>query len=58
VKTALTSGVPEAKIQAVLDRQAIRQWAELEDVVNVVEFFLKPESRMVTGQVIYLGGVN
>jgi 3-oxoacyl-[acyl-carrier protein] reductase len=29
-----------------------------EDVANVVDFFLRPESDFVTGQVIYLGGVS
>ena len=29
----------------------------LADVVNVTDFFLRPESAFVTGQCIYLGGV-
>jgi 3-oxoacyl-[acyl-carrier protein] reductase len=58
IRTALTAGVPEGKIEAILAAQAIHRWAELEDVVNVVDFFLRPESRMVTGQVIYLGGIG
>ena len=41
-----------------LDRQAVRRWGAAQDVVNVVEFFLRPESAMVTGQVIYLGGAG
>jgi 3-oxoacyl-[acyl-carrier protein] reductase len=28
------------------------------DVANTVDFFIRPESDFVTGQVIYLGGVN
>jgi len=28
------------------------------DVANVVDFFLSPRSGFVTGQVLYLGGVN
>jgi 3-oxoacyl-[acyl-carrier protein] reductase len=58
IKTALTAGVPDKKIQAVIDSQAVRRWARPEDVINVVEFLLRPESGMVTGQVIYLGGVG
>ena len=58
IRTALTAGVPDRKIQALIDRQAVRRWAIPEDVVNVVEFFLRPESGMVTGQVIYLGGAG
>jgi 3-oxoacyl-[acyl-carrier protein] reductase len=50
--------VPADKIQALIDRQAVRRWGAAQDVVNVVEFFLRPESAMVTGQVIYLGGAG
>jgi hypothetical protein len=27
-------------------------------VANVIDFFLRPESGLVTGQVVYLGGVG
>jgi 3-oxoacyl-[acyl-carrier protein] reductase len=56
IRTRLIEGVPEAKLQALIDRQAIRAWAEPSDVVNAVDFFVRPESRMITGQVLYLGG--
>jgi hypothetical protein len=32
--------------------------AEFVDIENVVDFFIRPESAFVTGQVIYLGGVS
>jgi 3-oxoacyl-[acyl-carrier protein] reductase len=57
IRTRLTQSVPAGKIQALLSRQAIPRWTEFADVINVVDFFLKPESSMITGQVIYLGGV-
>jgi 3-oxoacyl-[acyl-carrier protein] reductase len=58
IKTRLTAGITDQKIQALIDRQAVRRWAVPADVVNVVDFFLRPESAMVTGQVIYLGGAG
>lgn len=58
VRTALTERVPEDKMKALLARQAIQRWAEPQDVINVVDFFLRPESAMITGQVVYLGGVG
>ena len=58
VKTALTAKVPENKIQALLDRQAIKRFGEFEDIRNVINFYLQPESDFITGQIIYLGGVN
>lgn len=57
VDTDLIRGVPRDKIEAILERQAIRRMATHADVANTVEFFLRPESDMVTGQVLYLGGV-
>jgi 3-oxoacyl-[acyl-carrier protein] reductase len=57
IQTGLIAGVPKDKLQALIDAQPIPRWAVYADVVNVVDFFLKPESSMVTGQVIYLGGV-
>lgn len=57
VETDLIRGVPRAKIDAVIARQALRRMGTLEDIVNVVEFFISPQSGFVTGQIIYLGGV-
>ena len=45
-------------MEALLARQAIRRFGSIKDVINVVDFFLRPESDFITGQVIYLGGVN
>ena len=58
VPTQLTSGVPPRKLDALVARQAIPRMGTPADVVNVVEFFLAPASGMVTGQVVYLGGVG
>jgi len=35
---------------------AIKRAGTLDDVWNVVEFFVRPQSGYITGQVIYLGG--
>ena len=57
VQTDLIKSVPRAKIDALVARQAIKRLGEFRDVANVIDFFIKPESDFVTGQVIYLGGV-
>ncbi len=57
VKTDLIRSVPEEKLNALLERQAIRRFGELRDISNVIDFFISPESDFVTGQVLYLGGV-
>ena len=57
VKTDLTRSVPQEKLDALIARQAIRRFSEFRDIQNVIDFFLRPESDFVTGQIIYLGGI-
>jgi 3-oxoacyl-[acyl-carrier protein] reductase len=56
VPTDLIRSVPKAKMDALLRRQAIRRFGEMRDISNVVDFFIRPESDFITGQVLYLGG--
>lgn len=58
IKTALIAGVPQDKIQRIVAAQAIPEMATEADVINTVDFFLRPQSRMITGQVLYLGGLG
>ena len=57
VKTDLIRNVPQEKIEQLIGRQAIRRYGEIRDITNVVDFFVRPESDFVTGQLIYLGGI-
>lgn len=57
IDTSLIRGVPEAKLADLLNRMAIPEFGEPADVANVTDFYLSPASRLVTGQVLYLGGV-
>ncbi|GAB5415435.1 MAG: SDR family oxidoreductase [Congregibacter sp.] len=56
IATALIAGVPEEKIEKLVRRQAVPEMAKPDDVINAVNFYLRPESHMLTGQVLYLGG--
>ena len=57
VMTDLIKNVPKEKMDALLAQQAINRFGTFEDVLNVIEFFLKEDSGFVTSQNIYLGGV-
>ncbi|MBQ7199603.1 MAG: SDR family oxidoreductase [Selenomonadaceae bacterium] len=57
IQTDLVRNVPQEKMDRLIQRQAIHRFGTFEDVINVVDFFLREESNFVTGQVIYLGGV-
>ena len=49
--------VPKEKIDRLVDNLAIKRLGRFEDVANVIDFFVRPESDYITGQVIYLGGM-
>lgn len=57
IDTDLIKNVPENKLQDLLNHQCIKRFGQFEDVKNVIDFFLKPESNFITAQTIYLGGV-
>jgi 3-oxoacyl-[acyl-carrier protein] reductase len=56
IETDLIRAMPQDKVQDVINRQPIPRLGTFQDVVNVIDFFLRSESGFVTGQVIYLGG--
>jgi 3-oxoacyl-[acyl-carrier protein] reductase len=57
IETDLIRSVGAEKIERLIQRQAIKRIGEFRDVANVIDFFIRPESDFVTGQVIFLGGV-
>jgi 3-oxoacyl-[acyl-carrier protein] reductase len=57
IETDLIRSVPAEKLEGIAQRLAIKRMGAFEDVTNVIDFFLRPESSAITGQVIYLGGV-
>lgn len=58
VMTDLIKAVPKDKIDALLAKQAIKRFGKFEDIINIIDFYLDEKSNFVTGQIIYLGGVN
>jgi 3-oxoacyl-[acyl-carrier protein] reductase len=58
IPTDLLRGVPARTLDELKERQAIKRQGSIDDVANVVDFFLRPESAFITGQVLYLGGIS
>lgn len=56
VDTDLIRNVPDDRISQLVQQLAIKRKGTPEDVLNVIDFFLRPESSAITGQIIYLGG--
>jgi 3-oxoacyl-[acyl-carrier protein] reductase len=57
IDTDLIRGVPAAAIERIVQRQVIQTMATPEDVWDVVSLLLRPEARMITGEVLHVGGV-
>ena len=58
IDTDLIRNVPSNKINQLLQKQSIKRIGRYEDVLNVVLFYISSNSDFVTGQIVYLGGVN
>jgi 3-oxoacyl-[acyl-carrier protein] reductase len=58
VPTDLIKSVPANKMKALINLQAIKRLGTIKDVSNVIDFFIHDGSDFITGQTIYLGGVN
>lgn len=56
--TGLIKSVSREKIDALIARQAIQRLGTIDDIINVIDFFIDDKSDFITGQTIYLGGVN
>ena len=58
IYTDLIKTVPKNKIDDLISKQAIKRLGEFDDVLNVIDFYFADKSDFISGQVIYLGGVN
>jgi len=58
IETDLIKAVPQEKIDELLKKQAIQRFGTIDDIKNVIDFFIDEKSDFITGQVLYLGGIN
>lgn len=57
IETDLTRVIPKDKLDAIINDQTIKRFGTIDDIINVVEFFISDKSDFITGQTIYLGGL-
>ena len=55
--SGMTGQINEDIVTETLNKTILRSPLELDDVVHAVDFFISPESKMVTNQILYLGGL-
>jgi len=58
IETDIIKHVPKDKLNALIAQQAIPRYGKMEDIANALDFFIDPNSSMITGQVVYLGGIS
>lgn len=58
IKTDLIRAIPKDKIDNLIRQQSMHRFAEFKDISNLVDFFIRPESDFITGQIIFLGGIS
>lgn len=57
IATDLTKTLPKNKLDELFDQQTIKKYGTLDDVKNVIDFFISEKSDFITAQTIYLGGI-
>ncbi|MBE4503582.1 SDR family oxidoreductase, partial [Vibrio parahaemolyticus] len=53
VPTDLIKAIPKKKIDELISKQVIKRLGQESDVINVIDFFISPNSNFITGQVLY-----
>jgi 3-oxoacyl-[acyl-carrier protein] reductase len=56
IDTALIAKVPKEKVDAVVSQQIIQRQGTPGDVWNILSMLLAPESSMISGQTVHVGG--
>lgn len=57
IPTQLIAGIPQDKLDALVERQVVRRQGTLEDVWQTVRWLLDEASGMISGQCLHVGGV-
>lgn len=58
IESDMLRQLPREKVDEVIATLPLKSYAEMEDVVNIVDFFSSNASKQITGQTLYLGGAN
>lgn len=58
IETDLIKNISKKKINKLINSQSIKRYGTFEDISNVTDFFISPNSNFITGQIIYLGGIS
>ncbi|MFC2097386.1 SDR family NAD(P)-dependent oxidoreductase [Bacteroidota bacterium] len=57
IKTSLSDKIDQIALQSILNRNAVTSYGKMQDVSNSIDYLIQENSKTITGQIIYLGGV-
>jgi 3-oxoacyl-[acyl-carrier protein] reductase len=58
IETDMLNQLPREKIDEIIASLPVPRYAEPDDIFNVLDFFADDRSSYITGQTVFLGGVN
>jgi 3-oxoacyl-[acyl-carrier protein] reductase len=58
IETDMLDQLPREKIDEIIASLPVPRYAEPDDICNVVDFFADDRSSYITGQTVFLGGIN
>jgi len=58
IESDMLSQLPRDKVDSIVEGLPIPRYAEADDILNVIDFFISERSSYITAQTVWLGGVN
>ena len=58
IMTGMSEKIDSLILQKVIDELPLPQSASIEDITNIIDFYMSPQSSGITGQFIALGGLH
>jgi 3-oxoacyl-[acyl-carrier protein] reductase len=58
IESDMLNKLPRDKIDTIIAGLPIPRYAQADDVLNVIDFFVSPRSSCITAQTVYLSGVH
>jgi 3-oxoacyl-[acyl-carrier protein] reductase len=58
IDTDMLAQLPRDKIEEIIKVLPVARFAQIDDILNVIDFFASERSSYITAQTVFLGGVN
>ncbi|MCG5247844.1 SDR family NAD(P)-dependent oxidoreductase [Methylorubrum extorquens] len=58
IDSDMLAQLPRDKIEEIIKHLPVARFAEIDDILNIIDFFASERSSYVTAQTVFLGGVN